>query len=70
MMMNCDRATMLMSQAQERTLTAMERGALVLHKSMCRGCHNFERQLPTLREAARRYADLPDQALSDGMESR
>lgn len=70
MMMNCDRATMLMSQAQERTLTTMERAALVAHKSMCNGCRNFERQLPTLREAARRYADLPDQAPSDGAESK
>ncbi len=54
MMMNCDRATMLMSQSQERTLTTMERAALVVHKSMCSGCRNFERQLPTLRDAARR----------------
>jgi hypothetical protein len=55
-MMNCHDATFLMSQRRERTLTFSERMTLRLHVGMCRGCANFERQLPSLGDAAKAYA--------------
>jgi len=61
-MLNCDAATLLMSAGQERDLTRHERLSLTLHKSMCSGCRNFDRQLPQLRAAARRFARPPDDA--------
>ncbi|WP_210433552.1 zf-HC2 domain-containing protein [Zobellella endophytica] len=59
-MLNCRQATQLMSESQERALTTGEKLALKLHTLMCRGCRNFERQLPVIRRIARRYADRPD----------
>ncbi|MDP3906730.1 zf-HC2 domain-containing protein [Novosphingobium sp.] len=55
-MMNCHDATFLMSQSRERPLTFSERMKLRLHVGMCRGCANFERQLPQLGQAAKVYA--------------
>lgn len=55
-MMNCHDATFLLSQRRERTLTFSERMKLRLHVGMCRGCANFERQLPRLGDAAKAYA--------------
>lgn len=60
-MMNCHDATFLMSQGRERALTFSERMKLRLHVGMCRGCANFERQLPRLGDAARAYASAPEQ---------
>lgn len=55
-MMNCHDATFLMSQCRERTLTFSERMKLRFHVGMCRGCANFERQLPRLGDAVKAYA--------------
>jgi hypothetical protein len=55
-MLNCHDATFLMSQSRERKLTFSERMKVKLHTSMCRGCANFERQLPHLRDVAKGYA--------------
>lgn len=60
-MMNCLDATFLMSQSRERTLSFSERMKLRLHVGMCRGCANFERQLPRLSDAAKAYATSPEQ---------
>jgi hypothetical protein len=60
-MMNCHDATFLMSQRRERALTFSERMKLRLHIGMCRGCANFERQLPRLSDAAKAYASVHDQ---------
>jgi len=59
-MMDCHDATFLMSQGRERKLTFSERMKLRLHVGMCRGCANFERQLPVLGAAARQLAEHPD----------
>ncbi|WP_445398303.1 zf-HC2 domain-containing protein [Zobellella sp. An-6] len=59
-MLNCRQATQLMSESQDRPLAAGEKLALKLHTLMCRGCRNFEQQLPVIRRIARRYADRPD----------
>lgn len=58
-MLNCHDATFLLSQRRERELTFSERMKLRLHVTMCRGCTNFERQLPQLGEAARAFAAPP-----------
>lgn len=60
-MMDCHDATFLMSQGRERKLTFSERMKLRLHVGMCRGCANFERQLPLLGAAARQLAESPEQ---------
>lgn len=53
-MMNCQQATELMSQAQDRPLSIGERLGLRLHLLICTGCSNFRRQLDVLRQACRR----------------
>lgn len=60
MMLDCHDATFLMSQGRERKLRFSERMKLRLHVGMCRGCANFERQLPLLGTAARELAAAPD----------
>ncbi|WP_416172359.1 zf-HC2 domain-containing protein [Allopontixanthobacter sp.] len=55
-MLNCHDATFLLSQRLERDLSVTERANLRLHVTICRGCTNFERQLPTLGKAARAFA--------------
>lgn len=59
-MLNCRQATRLMSESQERALTTGEKLALKLHTMMCKGCSNFEQQLPVIRRIARNYAERPD----------
>jgi len=55
-MMNCQQATQLLSEAQDRNLSLTERASLKMHTMMCSGCHNFSRQMQTLREFAHVYA--------------
>ncbi|MDT8399861.1 MAG: hypothetical protein RQ899_14740 [Pseudomonadales bacterium] len=59
-MINCEHVTRLSSEQQERRLSLRERLVLKLHTLMCRGCRNFDRQLPLLRQAARHYAGRRD----------
>jgi hypothetical protein len=58
-MLNCRQATQLMSESQDRPLTNGEKLALKLHTLMCKGCRNFEQQLPVIRLIARNYAERP-----------
>lgn len=55
-MLNCHDATFLMSQRQERELSFSERMKIRLHATICKGCADFERQLPGLGAAARTFA--------------
>ncbi|GAA3528880.1 zf-HC2 domain-containing protein [Zobellella aerophila] len=55
-MLNCHKATRLMSEAQDRPLTLNEKLALKVHTLMCSACSNFEKQLPALRRMARTFA--------------
>jgi hypothetical protein len=55
-MMNCREATRLMSESQERKLSVSDRLSLQLHVMMCSGCHNFKRQMGTIRTRTREYA--------------
>lgn len=54
-MLSCKEATELMSQEQDRTLTAMERFGLRLHVWMCAACNNYRRQMSVLRAACQRF---------------
>lgn len=55
-MLNCHDATFLMSQRLERELSFSERMKVRLHATICRGCANFEHQMPSLGAAARSFA--------------
>lgn len=58
--MNCQKATRLLSDAQERELFLKESAALKFHVMMCSGCRNFGKQIGTLRDIAHRYAKGSD----------
>lgn len=60
--MNCQNATGLVSQAQDRKLTLGERIRLRMHLLICRPCRQFERQLPQIRRAAKCLAEPVDRS--------
>ncbi|MHB1676195.1 MAG: anti-sigma factor family protein [Sulfuriferula sp.] len=62
-MLNCQETTCLLSESQERTLTVPEHMSLKMHMIMCSGCRNFEKQISTLRQAARAYAKRTDDSI-------
>ena len=51
----CRETSELLSQAQDRPLTAREKLILYIHLPLCNGCRNFREQLAFLRRAARNY---------------
>ncbi len=55
-MLNCQQATRLLSEAQERKLNMHERAALKMHRMMCSACNNFGKQILTMRVIAKKYA--------------
>jgi hypothetical protein len=54
-MLSCKEATRLLSQRQDRPLTAGERIRLGLHLAVCSACTRFARQLAFMRRALARY---------------
>ncbi|OGB09548.1 MAG: hypothetical protein A3E79_10635 [Burkholderiales bacterium RIFCSPHIGHO2_12_FULL_61_11] len=54
-MLNCQDATRLLSESQERALPLKERLSLKMHVMMCSGCRNFGQQMDILRQIARAY---------------
>lgn len=62
MLIDCQHATRLLSDAQERALTPAERLQLHLHLPICNGCRRFRTQLAMMRNMMRDYAekDAPD----------
>jgi predicted anti-sigma-YlaC factor YlaD len=54
-MMNCKKATRLLSEAQDRELSLTEHAALKIHLMMCSGCSNFSQQLNLLRRFSHFY---------------
>ncbi|GAA3720748.1 hypothetical protein GCM10022421_31330 [Oceanisphaera sediminis] len=64
-MLSCHKATRLMSEGQERALSTGEKLLLALHTMMCKGCRNFERQLPVIRSLSRAYVAKSDDDTSD-----
>lgn len=55
-MFSCKEVTVLVSAAQDRKLSRMERFKIRLHLLFCTGCMNFNRQMATLSKAAHRLA--------------
>ncbi len=67
MMMNCQQATRLLSEAMDREVSLQERAVLKLHVMMCSGCRNFGKQMGTLRGIATTYAkDSAEEGSSEG----
>lgn len=55
MKLNCKEVSVLLSQAQDRPIGALERARLEAHLKLCTGCENFRQQLEFLRRAFRRH---------------
>ena len=64
-MMNCEKATRLISESQERTLSLTETINLKMHVMMCAGCKNFSLQVPFLSKAMKAYAKGFDEGRDD-----
>jgi Putative zinc-finger len=54
-LLSCKEASRLLSQAEERPMTAWERMRMNWHLAVCSMCSAFERQMAFMREAMRRY---------------
>jgi hypothetical protein len=52
--LSCKEASRLMSQAEDRELSAGERAALKLHLGVCKACRIAAEQFQDLRRAMRR----------------
>jgi hypothetical protein len=61
-MMNCQQATRLISESQDRALSLSEKMSLKMHVLMCAGCKNFSLQIPFLSQAMKAYAKGLDEA--------
>ena len=55
-MMNCQQATRLISESQDRALPLSQRVSLKVHLIMSSGCKNFSLQVPFLSQAMKAYA--------------
>jgi hypothetical protein len=53
--LSCKEASRVVSQAQERSLTAFGLWKLRMHLAVCDQCTRFERQIQFMREALRKY---------------
>lgn len=56
-MIDCKRASQLISQSLDRRLTFLERFSLRIHTLVCDPCRRFAEQLRTLRDAFKRMYD-------------
>jgi hypothetical protein len=56
----CRETSELLSHAQDRKLTLIERAGLHLHLAACNGCRQFQRQLAFMRSALKRYLESED----------
>jgi hypothetical protein len=54
-LLSCKDVSRLLSQAEERPMSAWDRLRVNWHLAVCRMCRAFDRQLATMREAMRRY---------------
>ncbi|OYV79089.1 MAG: hypothetical protein B7Z60_07915 [Ferrovum sp. 37-45-19] len=54
-MNNCQDITKLLSEAQDRTLSWIERIKIRLHLFICDGCTNFNHNLQDMRQLLDRY---------------
>jgi hypothetical protein len=56
--MSCERASKLISQSMDRSLTLRERWALRFHLVLCVYCRRYRRQLQLIRDAMRRVMEI------------
>lgn len=54
---SCKEASLLLSEAEDRRLTLVERVKLRLHLSVCEACTRFSQQIAFLRKAMKRYRE-------------
>ena len=54
-MLNCHKATRLMSESQDRPLRMGEKLSLGFHTLLCSGCRNCEKQMQFLRRASEHF---------------
>ena len=54
-LISCKHVSHLVSEMQDRDLSALERWRLKWHLAVCKACLAFEKQMRILREAMRRY---------------
>ena len=68
-MMECNEATQLISESQERRLTLRERFWLKIHLLMCHICNNFKNTVKFLGLQARNYGadDSPADTTTDSV---
>ncbi|MDD2926018.1 zf-HC2 domain-containing protein [Rhodoferax sp.] len=59
--MNCQKATRLISEGQDRALSLPEKMTLRVHLLICSGCRNFNRQVPFLSQVMQAYAQGQDE---------
>ena len=52
---SCKQASLLLSEAEDRQLSLLERVKLRLHLSVCDACTRFSQQIAFLRKAMREY---------------
>lgn len=64
-MMNCEQATRLLSEAQDRRLGTTERTFLRMHTWVCSGCRQFGGQLGFIRQAMQGFAAREDAASTE-----
>jgi predicted anti-sigma-YlaC factor YlaD len=57
-LLTCRRVSELVSFAQDRRLSWLERWRLKAHLRVCQGCRNFERQMSFLRRAITKHPAL------------
>jgi predicted anti-sigma-YlaC factor YlaD len=53
--LSCKEVSVVLSQAQDRDISLLERLQLEAHLKLCQGCRNFQRQLDFLHRAIRRH---------------
>lgn len=54
-MLNCQEATQLLSERQDRPLKLNEKTQLTLHLSLCTHCRRFSKQMRQLSSLAKQY---------------
>lgn len=54
-LLSCKDVSRLLSQAEERPLSAWDRTRVNWHLAVCAMCRAFDRQMAFMREAMRRY---------------
>ncbi len=59
-MLNCEQATRLLSEQEDRALGVGERTRLRMHTWVCISCRNFGGQLGFIRRAVTGFASRPD----------